>query len=69
MKRSIRLALKKETLAALDGDDMRLVGGAADNSAMTCYSCPLDCPIIHQRSLIIVTDCCQGIPTFDHCTT
>ena len=38
MKRTARLSLKKETLAALSGDDLSGVVGA-DASAVTCYSC------------------------------
>lgn len=38
MKRTVRLSLKKETLAALTSDDLSGVAGAA--SAATCVSCP-----------------------------
>lgn len=68
MKRSIRLTLKKETLAALDGEDMRSVNGGV-SAGPTCYTCPPRCPIIYQRSLIVVTNCCDTVPTFDLCTT
>ena len=59
-----RLALKKDTLAPLTAGDLAGVGGAADNSAGTCYTC-LDCIVIDiNTSLLAPTDCCQGIPTF-----
>lgn len=37
-----RLTLRQEPLAPLSPDDMALVGGGADASAGTCYSCA-DC--------------------------
>ena len=57
-----RLTLKRETLTALSADEMAFVGGAADASGPTCYSC-LDC-IDVRPSLLAPTNCCQGIPTF-----
>lgn len=64
MKRSVRLSLKKETLSALTGDDLSAVAGAADNSAVTCYSCPIGCIIQIDSYSDDLTNCCQGIPTF-----
>ena len=63
MKRSVRLSLKKETLAALTTDDMRGVAGAVAESRGTCYTC-LDCLIEVHPSVLAPTNCCQGIPTF-----
>lgn len=57
-----RLALRRETLTALSGDDLNAVGGGAAASGPTCYTC-LDCVEVSQ-SYIIVTECCSGIPTF-----
>ena len=60
-----RLALRRETLAALTPEDMAAVGAAgADASSPTCFSC-LDCvtPVFHP-SVFAPTNCCQGIPTF-----
>ena len=61
-----RLALKKESLTALTPEDMAFVGGAADASEATCYTCIVGCaitPAIHP-SVFSPTNCCQGIPTF-----
>lgn len=59
MKRSARLTLKKETLAPLGGEELRVVAGA---SAVTCRTC-LDC-VEYDPSLLSPTNCCAGIPTF-----
>lgn len=40
MKRSVRLTLKKETLADLTGDDLSSVAGGS--AGPTCYNCPTD---------------------------
>ncbi|HEV2890924.1 MAG TPA: hypothetical protein VGX28_11175 [Frankiaceae bacterium] len=65
MKRSVRLTLAKETLAALTSDDLGAVGAGADASVGTCYTC-VECaitPVFHP-SVFSPTECCQGIPTF-----
>lgn len=59
MKRSVRLALKKETLAALTAEDLRFGGGAMN------HTLEIDCfVVIGEHSLIVLTDCCSAIPTF-----
>jgi hypothetical protein len=61
-----RLALKKETLAALTSEDMAAVGGGADASAATCVSCDVVCILTPAvaASMLSPTQCCHGIPTF-----
>lgn len=62
MKRSVRLTLKKETLAALTADDMQVVGGAPP------HTLELDCfVVIGEHSLILLTDCCTVIETVLTC--
>lgn len=39
MKRSVRLTLKKETLAELAGDDLSGVAGGTVSAGPTCYTC------------------------------
>ncbi len=39
MKRSVRLTLKKETLADLSGEDLSGVAGGATSPGPTCYTC------------------------------
>ena len=64
MRRSARLTLKRETLAALTADDLHVVAAGAAASD-TCYTCvDPECFVIRDPSVVELTGCCQGIPTF-----
>ncbi|HEX8004710.1 MAG TPA: hypothetical protein VF519_18640 [Mycobacteriales bacterium] len=59
-----RLTLKKDSLAPLTTDELGVVGGAAQASALTCFTCLGDCVVVGEYSVILVTECCSGLPTF-----
>lgn len=59
-----RLALKKETLAPLATDELRLVAAAAA-SINTCVECIKE--IVIPSLFDTPTNCCAGIPTFHRC--
>ncbi len=73
MKRSVRLALKKETLSALTGDELGgVAAGSAASGTPSCFTCTcrscLDC-LIHVEPSLPDTSCVPEITFRTLCRT